>query len=427
MNGTQDGRAPAETAGSAAPLYNAYDVLKTRGFVEQCTHEDELRALLGRERITFYIGYDPTADSLTAGHFLTLMAMSHLQRAGHRPITLMGSGTGMVGDPTDKTEMRRVMPREEVDHNIACFKRQFARFLDYSRGGVVLEDNGEWLMNLMYVPFLRDYGVHFSVNRMLAAETYKARLDGGLTMFEFNYMLMQSYDFLVLYRRHGCRLQVGGNDQWSNIIAGTELIRKTERAETYGLTLTLLTAGNGQKMGKTTGGAVWLDPVRTTPYEFFQYWRNTDDGIVLRNLKLLTYLSLEEIEAMGNWRGAELNRAKEILAYEVTKTVHGQEEADKALAAAKALFAGDGEADAVPCTEMAEADFAEGMNIIDLLEKTGLIGTRSEGRRLVVQGGVKINGVKIDFIARAVTLSDFTEGTLMLQKGRKIYHKVVLA
>jgi tyrosyl-tRNA synthetase len=405
-------------------VQNAYDILKERGYIEQCTHEEELRELLGKERVTFYIGYDPTADSLTAGHFLTLMAMAQLQRAGHRPLTLMGSGTGMVGDPTDRTEMRRVMPRSEVEHNIACFKKQFARFINYENDGAILDENGEWLMKLNYIDFIREYGVHFNVNRMLAAEAYKARLESGLTFFEMNYMLMQAYDFLHLYRKYGCKLQVGGNDQWSNIIAGVELIRKMENASAYGLTLTLLTTGDGKKMGKTAGGAVWLDPARVSPYEFFQYWRNVEDAVVIRNLKLLTFLSMEEIKQMEGWQGAELNRAKEILAYEVTKTVHGADEADKALSASKALFAGGGDDSAMPCTELTADEIGEGINIITLMEKTGLIATKSDGRRLVEQGGVKVNDVKIEAFSHLVKNEDFIDGSLVIQKGKKVFHRV---
>ncbi|MDR1665264.1 MAG: tyrosine--tRNA ligase [Clostridiales bacterium] len=405
---------------------NAFDILKERGFIEQCTHEEELRELLGKERVTFYNGYDPTADSLTAGHFLTLMALAHLQRAGHKPIVLMGSGTGMVGDPTDRTEMRRVMTRDEVDHNIACQKKQFERFINFDGDGAVLVKNGDWLLDLKYVEFMRDYGVHFNVNKMLSADTYKVRLESGLTFFEMNYMLMQAYDFLYLYRKYGCLLQVGGNDQWSNIISGAELIRKVENAGAYALTYKLLTTADGRKMGKTAAGAVWLDATRTSPYEFFQYWRNTDDSTVIRDLKLLTFLPLEEINAMQNWEGSELNRAKEILAYEITKIAHGEEEADKALAASKAIFAGGGSGAGMPRTEIAAEELGEGMNIVLLLEKAKLIQTRSEGRRLIDQGGLKVNDIKVETYEHTVKPGDFKDGSVIVQKGKKVFHKVIL-
>ncbi|MCL2049967.1 MAG: tyrosine--tRNA ligase [Defluviitaleaceae bacterium] len=398
---------------------NAYDILNERGFIAQCTHEDELRELMAKEPVTFYIGYDPTADSLTAGHFLTLMALAHLQKAGHRPITLMGTGTGMVGDPSDRTDMRRVMSAEEVANNIACFKKQFSRFIDYTDDKAIMVENA-WLLDLKYVDFIRNIGVHFSINRMLAAECYKSRLDDGLTFFEFNYMLMQAYDFLELYRRHGCRVQMGGNDQWSNIIAGVELIRKTENASAYGFTLTLLTANANQKMGKTMGNAVWLDPAKTSPYVFYQYWRNTEDSSVIKNLKLLTFLPLDEINEMAKWQGAQLNRAKEILAYEITKAVHGAEEAERAQSSAKALFSEGGDLDAMPTTEIS----LDGkMNVLDLLEAMKLIPSRGEGRRLLAQGGIKINNEKIDTHEHIITKDDFKDGYILVQKGKKIFHR----
>ncbi|MCL1788596.1 MAG: tyrosine--tRNA ligase [Defluviitaleaceae bacterium] len=398
---------------------NAYDILKERGFVAQCTHEDELRELMGKESVTFYIGYDPTADSLTVGHFLTLMALSHLQKAGHRPITLMGTGTGMIGDPSDRSDMRRVMTRDVVLHNIDCFKKQFARFIDYDNGEAIMDEN-DWLLELKLVEFMRDYGVHFSVNRMLAADCYKSRLADGLTAFEFTYMLMQAYDFVELYRRHGCRLQLGGNDQWSNVIAGVDLLRKTENVAAYGLTLPLLTAADGSKMGKSMGNAIWLDPEKTPPFDFYQYWRNTDDSLVQRNLKLLTFLPMEEINAMAAWEGAQINKAKEILAYEITKIVHGQEEADKAQAAARALFTKGAELDltAVPCD-----DIPAGLTAIEVLERMKLIPSRGEGRRLIAQGGVSLNGEKITAFDQVIGPEDFKDGYILIQKGKKIYHR----
>ena len=400
-------------------MHNAYDVLKERGFIAQCTHEEELRELMSKEKLTFYMGYDPTADSLTAGHLLTLMAHAHMQQAGHRLITLMGTGTGMIGDPSDKTDMRQVMTKETVQHHIACFKKQFAKFVNYDNGQAIIEEN-DWLLDLKLVDFMRDYGVHFSVNRMLAAECYKSRLADGLTAFEFTYMLMQAYDFVELYRRYGCTLQLGGSDQWSNIIAGVELLRKVEKKPAYGLTFTLLTTGDGVKMGKSMAGAIWLDPAKTSPFDFYQYWRNTDDSVVIRNLKLLTFLPMEEINQMATWQGSELNTAKEILAYEITKIVHGVEEADKAQTAARGLFAKGAELDlaSVPCI-----DIPAGLMIIEVLERMKLIPSRSEGRRLITQGGVSLNGTKVTAFDHVVTEADFEDGYLLIQKGKKVYHR----
>ncbi|MCL2356268.1 MAG: tyrosine--tRNA ligase [Defluviitaleaceae bacterium] len=406
-------------------MRNAYDVLKERGFIAQCTHEDELRELMGKEKLSFYIGYDPTADSLTAGHFLTLMALSHLQKAGHRPITLMGTGTGMVGDPSERSDMRRVMSREEVMHNIECFKKQVSRFIDYSDDKAVMEEN-DWLLNLQYIPFIREYGVHFSVNKMLAKDTYKSRIDDGLTFFEFNYVIMQSYDFLELYRRYGCRVQLGGDDQWANIIAGVELVRKVEREQVFGLTFNLLTAPDGAKMGKSLGNAVWINAEKTSPYDFYQYWRNTSDALVARNLKLLTFLEMDEINEMATWRGAELNRAKDILAYEVTKIVHGEDEAEKAQSAAKALFAGGGDLENMPTTDISRAEVAVGMNVITFLEKLALIPSRGEGRRLIHQGGIKINDAKITSHEHTIDEADFPDGFALVQKGKKIFERARL-
>ena len=398
---------------------NAYDVLKERGFIAQCTHEDELRELMGKEKLTFYMGYDPTADSLTAGHLLTLMAHSHMQKAGHRLITLMGTGTGMIGDPSDKTDMRQVMTRETVLHHIQCFKNQFAKFVDYENGQAIMEEN-DWLLDLKLVDFMRDYGVHFSVNKMLSAECYKSRLEDGLTAFEFTYMLMQAYDFVELYRRYGCTLQLGGSDQWSNIIAGVELMRKVEKKPTYGLTFTLLTTGDGTKMGKSMANAVWLDPAKTSPFDFYQYWRNTEDSVVIRNLKLLTFLPMDDINEMAKWQGSQLNKAKEILAYEITKIVHGPEEADKAQASARALFAKGAEMDldSVPCI-----DIPARLTAIEVLEQMKLIPSRGEGRRLIAQGGVSLNGEKMTSHDQIIGEADFKDGYILVQKGKKIYHR----
>ncbi|MCL2664840.1 MAG: tyrosine--tRNA ligase [Defluviitaleaceae bacterium] len=409
---------------------NAYELLQQRGFIEQCTHEEQLRDLMDKEQVTFYIGYDPTADSLTAGHFMTLMALSHMQKAGHKPIVLMGGGTGMVGDPTDRTEMRRVMSVEELSHNVACFKKQLSRFITFGEGSndAVMVNNADWLCALSYLPFIREYAVHFSVNRMLAAETYKSRIDIGLTFFEMNYMIMQAYDFLHLFREKNCRLQIGGSEQWSNIIAGVELIRKTEAASAYGFTMTILTTADGSKMGKTAGNAVWLDAAKTSPYEFYQYWRNTDDSTVLRNLKLLTFLSVEEIDAMQCGDSAGINRSKEILAYEVTKTVHGKEEADKAMETSRSLFAGagSGATDAMPFTEITASELSGGINIVMLLEKAALIESRSDARRLIQQGGITAGGKKITDFEHKINESDFNGGELIIQKGKKIFHRIII-
>jgi len=401
---------------------NAFDILVERGFIAQCTHADELREAMSKGPLTFYMGYDPTADSLTAGHLLTLMAHAHLQRGGHRLITLMGTGTGMIGDPSDRTGMRNVATRETVEHNIACFKKQFERFVEYGEGKAIMEDN-DWLLELNLVAFMREFGVHFSVNRMLAAECYKSRLASGLTAFEFTYMLLQAYDFLELYRRYGCRLQIGGNDQWSNIIAGVELTRKVEGVQTYGLTLNLLTTHGGEKMGKTAGNAIWLSADKTSPYDFYQYWRNVDDESVIKNLKLLTFLSMEEIEEMASWTGAELNRAKDILAFEITKTVHGEDEAEKSQKAAKGLFEGEGDLESMPTTEILRGEIGDGITILDLLNLMGIIPSRAEGRRLIAQGGIKVNSEKIESHDHVINVETFSEGTLIVQKGKKIFHR----
>ena len=406
---------------------NVYDTLKSRGYLAQCTHEDELRDLLGKESVTFYMGYDPTANSLTTGHLMTLMIHKHMQDAGHQFITVMGTGTGMIGDPTERSDMRRVMTRDEVLSNIEAMKAQFSRFVTYGDGGAIMEENN-WLLDLKLVEFMRDYGVHFNVNRMLAAECYKSRLKDGLTAFEMTYMLMQAYDFLHLFRKYNCRLQLGGSDQWGNIIAGVDLIRKIEGKGAYGLTNVLLTAADGGKMGKSMGNAVWLDATKTSPYDFYQHWRNTADTLVVRDLKLFTFLPLEQIEEMAKWEGAQLNKAKEILAFEVTKIVHGEEEAQKAQDAAKSLFTKGSAAnvEAMPSTALPASDFLPGMNIIEMLEKTKMIQTRSEGRRLIQSGGVKINDKKIESHEHVVSTADFTDEALIIQKGKK-FHRVQLS
>ncbi len=403
---------------------NVYDILKERGFIEQCTNEEEVRELLGKESVTFYIGFDPTADSLTAGHFLTVMAMSHLQKAGHRPIALVGGGTGMVGDPSHRTDMRQMMTLDTIEHNVNCFKNQLSRFIEFGEDKAIIVNNAEWLRKLNYIDFIRDVGVHFSVNRMLTAECFKSRMEKGLSFFEFNYMIMQSYDFLELNRRYNCKMQLGGSDQWSNIIGGVELIRRMDQKEAYGLTFKLLTTSDGVKMGKTQKGAVWLDPKKTTPYEFYQYWRNVDDNDVEKCLSLLTFLPMDEIRALGSLEGSEINKAKEILAYEVTNIVHGEEEAKKAQEASRALFAGGVSGGSIPTTNMDKSNFENGFNILDILVSLKLAPSKSEARRLVQQGGIKVNDIKIENIEHNITIKDFYENKILIQKGKKVFHQV---
>ena len=403
---------------------NVYDILKERGFIEQCTNEEEVRELLGKESVTFYIGFDPTADSLTAGHFLTVMAMSHLQKAGHRPIALVGGGTGMVGDPSHRTDMRQMMTLDTIEHNVNCFKNQLSRFIEFGEDKAIIINNAEWLRKLNYIDFIRDVSVHFSVNRMLTAECFKSRMEKGLSFFEFNYMIMQSYDFLELNRRYNCKMQLGGSDQWSNIIGGVELIRRMDQKEAYGLTFKLLTTSDGVKMGKTQKGAVWLDPKKTTPYEFYQYWRNVDDNDVEKCLSLLTFLPMDEIRALGSLEGSEINKAKEILAYEVTNIVHGEEEAKKAQEASRALFAGGVSGGSIPTTNMDKSNFENGFNILDILVSLKLAPSKSEARRLVQQGGIKVNDIKIENIEHNITIKDFNENKILIQKGKKVFYQV---
>ncbi|MCL2564403.1 MAG: tyrosine--tRNA ligase [Defluviitaleaceae bacterium] len=406
---------------------NIYDTLVERGYIAQATHEKEIRDLLGSERVTFYIGYDPTADSLHVGHFLTLMAMAHLQRAGHRPIALMGGGTGMIGDPDKADTMRPLMDVAQIDHNIECFKVQMAKFIDFSDDKAIMANNADWLRHLNYADFIREYGVHFSVNRMLAADKYKIKFEGsGLNFFELNYVVMQAYDFLELNRRFGCTMQFGGSDQWSNIIAGTELIRRIDGKNSYGLTFNLLTTSQDAKMGKTMAGAVWLNPEKTSPYEFYQYWRNVEDVIVGKLLRLLTFLPMEEIKELETLKDKEINKAKEVLAYEITKIVHSEEDAKAAEEASKALFAGGNLGGSIPETELSASDVENGINIIELLEKAGLIPSRGEGRRLISGGGVKVNDVKISNHEHIVLKEDFADNEIMIQKGKKTFHRIKL-
>ncbi len=407
-------------------MENVFNVLQERGFIEQLTHEQEIKELLENEKITFYIGFDPTADSLHVGHFLTVMAMAHMQRAGHRPIALMGGGTGMIGDPTGKTDMRKMMTVEQIDHNVECFKKQLSRFIDFSDGKALIVNNADWIRELKYIDFLRDVGVSFSVNQMLTAECYKTRLEKGLSFLEFNYMPMQANDFLELNRKYNCVLQLGGSDQWANILGGVDLIRRKEHRPAFGMTFKLLTTSEGKKMGKTEGGAVWLDAEKTSPYEFYQYWRNVGDKDVEKCLALLTFLPMDEVRRLGALKDSEINKAKEVLAFEVTKIVHGEEEAVKAQEAARALFSGGAEGGSIPTTEIPAAEFGDGIDILTLLTKTGLISSRSEGRRLIQQNGVKLNDEKVDSFDLKVDLSYVKEGKIKLQKGKKIFHYVVI-
>ena len=407
-------------------MENVLDVLEERGFIEQLTHEEETRELLGKEKITFYIGFDPTADSLHVGHFLTIMAMAHMQRAGHRPIALMGGGTGMIGDPTGKTDMRKMLTVEDIDHNVECFKKQLSKLIDFSDGKALIVNNADWIRSLNYIDFLRTIGVHFSVNQMLTAECYKTRLEKGLSFLEFNYMPMQANDFLELNRRYGCVMQLGGSDQWANILGGVDLIRRIERKPAFGMTFKLLTTSEGKKMGKTEGGAVWLDPEKTTPYEFYQYWRNVGDKDVEKCLALLTFLPMDEVRRLGALEGSEINKAKEILAFEVTKIIHGEEEAKKAQDAARALFAGGAEGGSIPTTEIPASKFGDGIDILTLLSECGLIASKSEGRRLVQQNGLKLNDEKVTAFDYIVTSNDIKDGKIKIQKGKKVFHHVKL-
>lgn len=404
---------------------NVYDLLTERGFIEQSTDEG-IRDLLGRESVTFYIGFDPTADSLHVGHFIQIMVMAHMQRAGHRPIALFGGGTGMIGDPSGRTDMRKMMTQQIILDNIAAFKKQMSRFIDFDSdipNRALMVNNGDWLLGLNYVDFIRDVGVHFSVNRMLSAECFKNRMERGLTFFEFNYMLMQSYDFVQLQRQYNCQMQMGGNDQWSNIIGGVELNRRMDGKQVYGLTFKLLTNSQGKKMGKTESGALWLDANKTSPYEFYQYWRNIDDADVENCLALLTFLPMDEVKRLGALKDAAINQAKARLAYEVTALVHGEDEAKKAEAASQNLFGGGAEGADLPGTEISAAELAD-MDILGLLTACGLIKSNAEGRRLITDGGLYLNGERVSDHTRKITDADFADGKLMIRKGKKVYHQV---
>jgi tyrosyl-tRNA synthetase len=401
-----------------------FETLEERGLIAQTTDREKVRHLLNEEKTTFYVGFDPTADSLHVGHFIPIMVMAHLQRAGHTPIALFGGGTGMVGDPSGKTDMRRMLTEEEIAHNISCFQKQMSRLIDFSDDKAIMANNADWLSNLNYINFLRDIGVCFSVNRMLSAECYKQRLERGLSFFEMNYMIMQSYDFLELYRRYGCKLQLGGDDQWSNIIGGIELIRRKENKEAYGITVTLLTNSEGKKMGKTEKGAVWLDPEKTSPFEFYQYWRNVDDADVLKCLKILTFVPMEQINQFAALSGEQLNPAKELLAFEVTKQIHGEAEAIKARDTAYALFHNRTDTEHMPATNLTPDDFVDGsVGILDILVKAQLASSRGEARRLIVQGGVSVNGSKVTNPTTVFTEQDFhkaDKSCLIIKKGKKV-------
>ena len=405
-----------------------WEELKARGLIAQVTDEDEIKELVNNGKATFYIGFDPTADSLHVGHFMALCLMKRLQMAGNRPIALLGGGTGMIGDPSGRTDMRQMMTKETIQHNIDCFKKQMERFIDFSDGKAMMVNNADWLMNLNYVELLREVGPHFSVNRMLTAECYKQRMERGLSFLEFNYMIMQSYDFYMLFQKYGCNMQFGGDDQWSNMLGGTELIRRKLGKDAYAMTITLLLNSEGKKMGKTQSGAVWLDPNKTSPFDFYQYWRNVDDADVIKCMKLLTFLPLEEIQEMEKWEGSQLNKAKDILAYQLTELVHGEEEAKKAQAGAQALFGGSADTAHMPCTELEDSDFAEDgtIDLITLLVKSGLVPTRSEGRRAIEQGGVSIDGEKNTDIRHAMKKEDFQGEGVILKRGKKKFNKVCL-
>jgi len=412
--------------GGRKVMQNVYDVLQERGFIAQVTHEEKIRELLGQEQVSFYIGFDPTADSLHVGHFLQMVVMAHMQRAGHRPIAIIGGGTAMVGDPSGRTDMRKMLTREQIEYNGSRFKSQLSKLIDFSEGKALMLNNADWLLNLKYVDFLREIGVHFSVNRMLTAECFKSRLERGLSFIEFNYMLMQGYDFLKLFQDYNCVMQLGGDDQWSNILAGIDLIRRVEGKEAYGMTFNLLTTSTGVKMGKTQSGAVWLDPEKTSPYDFYQYWRNVDDADVIKCLKLLTFLPMEEINELAKLKDKEINQAKRVLAYEVTKLIHGEEEAKKADVAAQALFGAGTDAENMPSTVITKEELGDGINILDLIVNCSLVPSKSEGRRLISQGGLIMENKKVESFEQMVTLEDFKDNTLLLKKGKKTFHKVIL-
>ena len=408
-------------------MMTLFDELKERGLVAQTTNEEEVKRLInGNEPVTFYIGFDPTADSLHVGHFVTIIFMAHMQKHGHKPIALFGGGTGMIGYPSCKTDMRKMLTEETIQHNIECFKNQMSRLVDFSDGKAIIVNNGDWLLDLNYIKFIREIGVHFSVNKMLSAECYKQRLERGLSFFELNYMLMQSYDFLVLNRKYGCQLQLGGDDQWSNMIFGVDLIRKCDSKSANAMTCNLLLTSEGKKMGKTESGAVWLDANKTSPYDFYQYWRNVDDADVIKCLKMLTFVPIEQIREYEKLEGSQLNPVKEILAYELTKLIHGEEEAEKAQKTARSLFGGKVDISDMPTTELTKEDFTDGkILILDLMLKGGLIPSKGEGRRLVQQGGVSVDDVKVTEANKEFNIDEFKDG-IVVKKGKKVHHRFVL-
>ncbi len=404
-----------------------YEELVARGLIAQVTDENEIREMINNGKATFYIGFDPTADSLHVGHFMALCLMKRLQMAGNKPIALIGGGTGHIGDPSGRTDMRSMMTKETIDHNCECFKKQMSRFIEFGEGKAQMVNNADWLLDLNYIELLREVGACFSVNNMLRAECYKQRMEKGLSFLEFNYMIMQSYDFYYLFQHYGCNMQFGGNDQWSNMLGGTELIRKKLGKDAHAMTITLLLNSEGKKMGKTASGAVWLDPNKTSPYEFYQYWRNVGDADVLKCIRMLTFLPLEQIDEMDKWEGSQLNRAKEILAYELTALVHGEEEAKKAEESAKALFGGAGDSANMPTTELSEADLTDGaIDIMTLLVKTGLCTTKSDARRNIQQGGISVDDVKVTDISKSFTSDELKKG-IIIRKGKKSFNKVILA
>ena len=401
-----------------------YEELQRRGLIAQVTDEEEIKELINNGKAVFYIGFDPTADSLHVGHFMTLVLMKRLQQAGNRPIALVGGGTGMIGDPSGKTDMRKMLTVEDIDHNCACFKKQMERFIEFGPNKALLVNNADWIRDLKYIDVLRDVGAHFSVNKMLAAKCYEQRLERGLSFLEFNYMIMQAYDFYLLHQKYGCNMQFGGDDQWSNMLAGTELIRKKDAKDAYALTITLLTNSEGKKMGKTVSGAVWLDRNKTSPFDFYQYWRNIDDADVIKCMKLLTFIPIEEIEEMEKWDGSRINELKEMLAYELTKMVHSEEDAEQARAAARALFSGEGDDSNMPTTEF-DSFPAEGDQLLNVLVKCNLTTSRGEGRRLIEQGGLSINGEKVSDPNLVITPEQLKEG-IKIKKGKKVFHKAIL-
>ena len=404
---------------------SVFDVLQERGFIAQVSHEEEIREMLEKEKITFYIGFDPTADSLHVGHFIALMAMAHMQRAGHRPIALLGGGTGMIGDPSGKDDMRKMLTPEFINHNIECFKKQMSKFIDFSDGKALMVNNGDWLLSLNYVNLLREVGTHFSVNHMLAAECYKKRWDKGLTFFEFNYMIMQAYDFYTLHKNYNCVMQMGGDDQWSNMLAGVELIRRKDQKPAFCITCKLLTTSDGRKMGKTEKGALWLDAEKCSPYDFYQYWRNVDDADVEKCLALLTFLPMDEVRRLGAFKDEKINEAKKVLAYEVTKLIHGQEEADKAVKATEALFGGGADMENVPTLEIAEAD--KTAKLVDVLTAQKVFSSKREARQMIAQRGLYLNNAAVEDAEFTLTSEFFTEdGGVLIRKGKKKYYRLIV-